>query len=97
MEHWIVLSLSDNHMLYFLRSGHSYRCYSFWNGSFIPTCVLRGISEVREVGHRTQLFGLRFQLCECFTQLVNHLQKSRNTRDSGTSFRAGVPTPAPSG
>ncbi len=39
----------------------------------IPTCVLRGISKVREVGQRTQPFGLRFQLCEPFAHLVNHL------------------------
>ncbi len=39
----------------------------------IPTGVLRGISKVREVGHRTQPFGLRFQLCEPFAHLVDHL------------------------
>ena len=39
----------------------------------IPTCVLRGISKVREVGHRPQLFGLGFQLCEPVAHLVNHL------------------------
>src|SRR6266568_2200876 len=39
----------------------------------IPTCVLRGISKVRKVGHRTQLFGLGFQLGEFFAQFVNHL------------------------
>jgi hypothetical protein len=41
--------------------------------AIIPTCVLRGISKVRKVGHRTQPFGLRFQLCEPFAHLVNHL------------------------
>src|SRR5262249_26273796 len=35
--------------------------------------ALRGISKVRKVGHRTQLFGLRFQLSEPFAHLVNHL------------------------
>src|SRR5574342_849402 len=39
----------------------------------IPTCVLRGISKMRKVGHRTEPFGLRFQLCEPFAHLVNHL------------------------
>src|SRR5258708_5493123 len=32
----------------------------------IPTSVLRGISKVRKVGHRTQPFGIRFQLGEPF-------------------------------
>ncbi len=36
----------------------------------IPTCVLRGISKVRKVSQRTHLFGLGFQLCEFFAQLI---------------------------
>jgi hypothetical protein len=39
----------------------------------IPTGVLRGISKVREVGHRTQPFRIGFQLGEPFTDLVNDL------------------------
>ncbi len=45
----------------------------FTYSRLIPTCVLRDISKVRKIGHRTQLFGFRFQVCKLFAQLVNYL------------------------
>ena len=41
----------------------------------IPNCVLRDISKVREVGHRTEMLRIVFQLVKSFTHLVNHLIK----------------------
>src|SRR6266536_3387415 len=40
---------------------------------FIPTCVLRDTSKMREIGHRTEAFWIGFQLIEPVTDLVNHL------------------------
>src|SRR6266849_5446102 len=38
----------------------------------IPICVLRDISKMREVGHRTEMLRIGFQLVKSFTHLVNH-------------------------
>src|SRR2546426_10575781 len=39
----------------------------------IPNRVLRDISKMREVGHRTEMLRIVFQLVKSFTHLVNHL------------------------
>src|SRR6266571_8018058 len=43
--------------------------------SVIPIRVLRDISKMREVGHRTKAFRIGFQLIESVTYLVNDLIK----------------------
>jgi hypothetical protein len=42
----------------------------------IPTCVLTGKPEMREVGHRTQPLGIRLTLLEPIADLLDHLIKS---------------------
>jgi hypothetical protein len=41
----------------------------------IPTCVLTGKPEMREVGHRTQPLGIRLTLLEPIADLLDHLIK----------------------
>jgi hypothetical protein len=39
----------------------------------IPTCILRGTSKMREVGHRPEAVRIGFQLIESLTHLINYL------------------------
>jgi hypothetical protein len=46
-----------------------------WELRFIPTCVLTGKPEMREVGQRTQPLGIRLTLLEPIADLLDHLIK----------------------
>ena len=46
-----------------------------WELRFIPTCVLTGKPEMREVDQRTQPLGIRLTLLEPIADLLDHLIK----------------------